>query len=262
MRKRLLLVVLMLVTASASVSGSASASPRELDPQIQAKVLPNSIVLGSSALVTGLAAPADYGPVVVQRGIHGKWSNRQSGQVAADGTFKIAIRPTQAGIYALRVAFVRDPESRSAVFYLRVRLLPSQTIRATDWSRLPIPKTACGGSDAALYVDPKKVWYGDMTGDGNEEAALVVDCFVAEDLYWNQLLLYGMSSGAPKLLTSFHPDSVAPAHDWSATVTSAAISGRKIRLVGTVVPVGGCHACSTRAWSATVSLRNGALTAS
>jgi len=92
---------------------------------------PATIVLGQSTAVVGSVSPVGLtGRVVVQRGVHGRWSDRAASMVAADGSFRISIRPSQAGIYALRVRS-NGGSVVSPVVYVRVK--PSFAMFADRW---------------------------------------------------------------------------------------------------------------------------------
>lgn len=95
---------------------------------IASRMTANAITLGQVTYVTGSVSPARATPkVVVQRRVDGRWSDRQSGGVRSDGTFKIGIRPSQPGIYALRVRS-NGGSVLSNVVYLRVRSGAATTI--------------------------------------------------------------------------------------------------------------------------------------
>lgn len=227
--------------APASAAGSVT---------IEAGLTARSIELGQTVAVTGRVAPAGATPkVVVQRSLGGgRWGDRAVATVSADGTFRTTIRPSAAGLYALRVRSGGGTVI-SATMFLKVKLGPNQAIRGFDLPRLV--DTArwedlqpCGNGDwTARPVDRRKVWYGDVSGDGVEEAPVIVDCTAgAMGRPFSAIVLFGMSGGKPEALTTWWPPFATSS--WSPIITSAAISNRLVNAVGVARrPISGCSGC-------------------
>jgi len=91
---------------------------------ISAHITANSVYLNAPTYAAGSVSPGNATQrVVVQRGVAGQWRDRGAGPVASDGTFKILVRPSQAGIYSLRVRS-NDGAVTSQTVYLRVKSPP------------------------------------------------------------------------------------------------------------------------------------------
>jgi len=251
------LLIATIGLAAGPAGAATTLSVRAADPVID---------LGRSTALVGAVQPAHAtATVVVQRRLHGQWVDRQTGAVAADGTFRIAIRPSQAGIYALR-ARTTTGSAVSNTTYLRVRLTAAQAIRAVDFTRYHYPNDICGpGTSPAdtvlLPIKPSDVAYGDLSGDHVEDAAINIGCgALGGSASWSRLLVFEWQQGRPKFVLAWDADT-APASDWSPYIATASISHEVLAVTGTVVPVGGCHACSTVPWSSRLVLHNGHLQA-
>jgi len=105
------IVITLALVAAPHAAGATVAS-------VTVRMSANSITQGQTTYVLG-SASAGIRRVVVQRGVAGRWADRQQGAVTAAGTFKVAIKPSQSGIYALR-ARSDDGGAVSGAVYLRV----------------------------------------------------------------------------------------------------------------------------------------------
>ena len=119
-------VVFLALAAAVAVAGHAPATgaTSRATATISVHMTTNAITLGQVTYVAGsVTPPKATARVVVQRRTS-RWGDRQAGAVKADGTFKIGIKPSEAGIYALRVRS-NGGSVVSNVVYLRVRPNPS-----------------------------------------------------------------------------------------------------------------------------------------
>ncbi|MCU1352403.1 MAG: hypothetical protein JWM05_1612 [Acidimicrobiales bacterium] len=242
----------------ASAAAPAGAAPRVA--VISAHMAVNKVQLGQTAYVVGNVTPAGATPrVVVQRDLGGgRWSDRNAGPVASNGSFKIGIRPSQAGIYALRVRS-NGGTVHSPTFHLRVTWPPSQAIRSVDFTKFSYPASLCDPTIGAFVVPPSRgqIAFGDLSGDGVEEAAIILTCGTDGTLFWQDVLIYKWQS-APTFVLKWAPVT-APPSDWAPEIHSLAIAAKVLTVKGTVVPPGGCHACSTDPWTSRLVLKNGHL---
>lgn len=108
----------------------ASAAPREVAPSIAAKLSTSAIRVGWPAYVSGRVDPPGItSQVIVQRLVGSKWSDRaSSGPLAADGTFKVQITPSEVGTYTLRV---RSAGGNLISPTLKLTVTPVPTISAS-----------------------------------------------------------------------------------------------------------------------------------
>lgn len=102
LRRRAIILAALVAIVGASVATPAAAQPRA-SATISAHMAATTVRAGQIASVIGKVAPRATSRVVVQRGVHGVWTDRQGGPVAADGSFRVDLRPSQTGVYALRV---------------------------------------------------------------------------------------------------------------------------------------------------------------
>ena len=152
-RPRMLILtpLLALVAATALVATPSAATASDF----AAHMADNNVVLNQTAHVVGNASGVTSPGVTVQRGIHGVWTDRQSAPIKADGSFDIAIRPSQTGIYALRVRG-RTDDVVTNVFYFRVAVPPCTVVGAqTDLAHrgsdaAHIDRFSCGNGWAAV----------------------------------------------------------------------------------------------------------------
>lgn len=245
MRATKVLLAVAVLVGSVVVAGSAPAGAATVT--IDAKVASTSIELGQSVAVTGKVTPRATSRVVVQRSLgRGVWSDRAAGSVAADGTFSVSIRPSAAGLYALRVRS-GGGTVKSKTLYLKVRFGPGQAIRATNWSTFryglcPDPAFEDGGSPA----------YGDLNGDRVEEAVVTLWCGSGGTAYYMQLAVYDWRGGKPHFLSTWDPTGLPT--DWAPNITSVSIARGFVTVKGTYSPRGSCHACHTGRWSRVLAL--------
>jgi len=99
--KKILLIACACTVAAACWAAPASAA----DGTISAGLSATTARVGTTVFVQGTVDPASLTPRVhVQRYVDGAWSDRASGEVTpSTGAYKIAIKPSQAGTYKLRV---------------------------------------------------------------------------------------------------------------------------------------------------------------
>lgn len=264
------MVVAALMAAVIVTSDVAAATE---GTSVSAHAASKAVELGESVSITGTVTPPTATTrVVVQRSLgRGKWSDRASAQVRTDGTFSASVRPSGAGLYALRVR-TGDGSAVSMTLFLKVRLGPNQAIRGFDFPRIvrtlsPEDGVACGdgGQATARPVDRKKVWFGNLTGTPAEEASVVVDCVdSATASRWSVVLLFGLSGDTrPQVLgPPFRvPVPVASAPEKTPSlfpmIASAAISTRAVHVEGAYRPSPGCRGCVQRKFRWVLRINNG-----
>lgn len=224
---------------------------------IDARLAKTAIDLGQSVIVSGTVTPSRATPrVVVQRSLGGgRWSDRAVGTVASNGTFSISIRPSAAGLYALRVRS-GGGTVLSKTLFLKVKLGAAQAIRSVNWARYPYPVvTLCGDEFWTIGADAPV--FGDLTGDGIEEAVIPVTCFSGGTLYVPLLVIYDWRGGAAHYINLWAPTDLPT--EWSADIDRVSIAARVVTASGTYAPLGSCHACHTASWSRRLVLRSGRL---
>ena len=228
---------------------------------ISATISPRSIALGQTTYVEGTVSPAGATTrVVVQRGVGGRWSDRQGGTVT-NGRFRIGIKPSQGGVYALRVRSNGGSVVSNTV-YVKVTFPPAQAIRNVDWARFPHDTDeffVCGNGDGVRQpLGRGKVAYGDLTGDGVEEAAVIVDCVLepTKERY-SVLLAYGLVRGAPKLIDL--TTGTASSSRFYAVMVSPAINSRRIGVTIVASPWSSCTRCVPFRLRESFRLHNGRL---
>ena len=247
---------LRVIVCGAIVAGMALLAPVEADAAgatVSAKLSKTSIQLGETVLITGTVSPVRATPaVMVQRSLGGgRWSDRVPGAVAADGTFRVTIKPSGAGLYALRVRSSGGSVVSNNLF-LKVRYGRAQVIRNVDWVRYPHSlATLC--TDAFLSVSARPPTFGDLNGDGVEEAVVPVTCQSGGTLYVPKLAIYEWRSGAARYVGRWEPSGLPT--EWAATIDRVIITSRVVTASGKYVPMGGCHACLTAPWSRRLVLR-------
>jgi len=211
---------------------------------ITASISPSTIELGQTTYVSGTVTPSGATPrVVVQRGVGGRWTDRQGGAVTG-GTFRIGIKPAQGGTYALRVRSGGGTVVSKTV-YVKVKFPPAQAIRAVDFAHFDYGDEdagVCGNGDGEqLPFGSGKVSFGDLTGDGIEEAAVIIDCL---DTYTHQrytlLAALGLVNGKPKVLALSSANELSY-YSWTSRLTSTTISGRRIHARAIAYPPSSCH---------------------
>jgi hypothetical protein len=109
-----------------------------------------------------------------------------------------------------------------------------------------------GAGSGQIYFGADKPIYTDLTRDGREEAVVVTDCaFTSSDTWSTEVLVFGMVSGKPRLLTTLKPS------DWDVPSWGIAWEVKKVRVENGEIAVsylsGGYHA--QPAWVATAFFR-------
>ncbi len=251
---RILLCGAIVVAAALVLPAEARAAGAAID----ARLAKTSIDLGQSVVVSGTVTPAGATPrVYVQRSLGGgRWSDRAAGRVAANGTFSVSIKPSASGLYALRVRS-GGGSVVSKTLFLKVKLGAAQAIRSVNWARFAYPVVALCGDDY-WTVGPESPVFGDLTGDGIEEAVVPLTCYSGGTLNISMLAVFDWRSGAPRYVTRWVPTGLPT--EWPAYITRTSISARVITTRGTYAPLGSCHACHTGTWTRRLVLRNGRLT--
>jgi len=243
----------ILATVLLVVPGGADAA----SVTIGAKLSKTSIDLGASVSVSGAVTPSGATRrVVVQRSLGGgRWSDRAAGPVSSSGGYSISIRPSATGLYALRVRS-NGGTVVSKTLFLKVKLGPAQAIRGVDWPHYVHPVVALCG-DTFWTVETEAVAFGDLTGDGVEEAVVSVVCFSGGSLYVPMLVVYDWRAGKPHYVSLWVPDGLNT--EWPADIRTLSVAGGVVSVSGKYSPGGGCHACLTAPWSRQLKLRGNLL---
>jgi len=216
---------------------------------ISASISPSVIELGQTTHVSGTVNPAGAtSTVVVQRGVGGRWTDRQGGPVSG-GKFRIGIKPSQGGVYALRVRSSGGTVISNTV-YVKVKFPAAQAIRAVDFARFTYTSDegdVCGNGDGELLpLGRGKVAYGDLTGDGIEEAAVVYDCIVRHTgERYTPLLVVALVHGKPDPIDLTLGEELG-FYSWTTRLTSSTISSRRIHARGIAYPPSSCHLAACR----------------
>jgi len=146
----------LIVFAVVLTSTTSSAAARPRTTAITAHLSVNAVNLEQTTYVVGSVAPFSASPrVVLQRGVGGRWSDRQGGAVGSDGAFKIKVQPSQAGTYTLRVRSIGGSVV-SSPFHLRVHAPPCTfASMPTNSQGFVVDTVKCDGAWAAYEVSDR-----------------------------------------------------------------------------------------------------------
>lgn len=95
---------LTVATVTVVMAVATFASPAFATLTVWAELNTRTITLGETVDVTGeVNIPGESPLVVLQRNVGGVWTDRNTARVQPDGKFAITLRPSQTGLYVLRV---------------------------------------------------------------------------------------------------------------------------------------------------------------
>lgn len=100
-----------------------------------------------------------------------------------------------------------------------------------------------GANEDAIYMNLERVMYGDLVGDGTEQAVVETSCSGTSNFGMQEIFVFEMTAGSPKLLARLTGTDWGKGQDCSGPTCTPLEIHVNTRLLSVGFGVGGSHAC-------------------